>query len=349
MSASFDSYDIANNLGVKRGFALAQNGFTLADSKFSYVDLNEKDKGKFSDVLNNKVKWKESNTDPCELSIKLLQRLRELLKSHFQSSNYRTPDGFTKVPLSHNSFEVVRTSSAFHVFEIEACELQKVDLFELNLAERTVFFVNVHNCLILHGAIAQVTKTGAGTNLYERTLFMRAVKYNIGGHVYSVLDIEHGILRASSANPMVFGPFSASLTFSERDPRYPFRLTEPVPNVTFCLFSICMTSPVLCILQETDNKKKFNEKHKPERSKHESELEHYAALFIRQHVRLDVDKKLLELPDILRIYTKDFGGDKSSVVRFARRKHTKEFAEKVAKLQPKVTFISVDWTPALIM
>ncbi len=37
--------------------------------------------------------------------------------------------------------------------------------------------------------------SGIPTNALQRSSFFSNAKYNIGGHVYSLNDIEHGILR----------------------------------------------------------------------------------------------------------------------------------------------------------
>jgi hypothetical protein len=107
--------------------------------------------------------------------------------------------------------EDILKTSAYRVFELQSSQLQKVDLSALNENEKVLFFTNVYNVAMMHGIIA---KGRPGKNLYERTAFMRSSKYNIAGFVFSLVEIEHGILRANSASPMLFGPFSASMAFS---------------------------------------------------------------------------------------------------------------------------------------
>lgn len=88
---------------------------------------------------------------------------------------------------------------------------QKVELTTLSDNERVLFFTNTYNVAVMH---AIIVRGPPGRNLYERTAFMRNSKYNVGGFVFSLVELEHGILRASSSSPMLFGRFSASMAFA---------------------------------------------------------------------------------------------------------------------------------------
>lgn len=116
----------------------------------------------------------------------------------------------------------MRHSSAFRTFEVESCQLQKVNLAGLNSNQKTLFFLNVYNTIVckcffyeicfadcelvsffwnyifetvfislpVHAIIVQAHKGAPGNNLYERTVFMRTAKYTIGGVAYSALDVS---------------------------------------------------------------------------------------------------------------------------------------------------------------
>jgi hypothetical protein len=87
-------------------------------------------------------------------------------------------------------FDEIISSSAFSAFEAETSELQRTDIANLNTAQRLLFFCNVYNCIAMHSTMVYARKGGVGTNLLERTAFMRAAKYNIGGTIYSMFDVR---------------------------------------------------------------------------------------------------------------------------------------------------------------
>lgn len=71
--------------------------------------------------------------------------------------------------------------------------------------------MNVYNIVTVH---AVIVRGMAWKNVSERTVFLRRGKYNVGGFIYSLIELEHGILRAQSSSPVIFGPFSATMSFS---------------------------------------------------------------------------------------------------------------------------------------
>lgn len=149
-----------------------------------------------------------------------MTKLREILRAACekratpaelsQLKNINASNWF-QMPIVPAMLTDIISSSAYRSFELQASQLQKVDLSSLNDNEKLLFFTNVYNITTVHGFIV---KGLPGKNLYERTSFMRSSKYNIGGFVFSLVEIEHGILRAASSSPMLFGPFSASMAFS---------------------------------------------------------------------------------------------------------------------------------------
>jgi len=52
------------------------------------------------------------------------------------------------------------------------------------------FFINIYNALVIHGYV----EVGPPTHFWQRLAFFRRVSYIIGGHTFSLNDIEHGML-----------------------------------------------------------------------------------------------------------------------------------------------------------
>ena len=92
--------------------------------------------------------------------------------------------------LTPDIFDAIVDTSAYRAFELETCLLQSVNLTNLNTNQRIVFFTNVFNLAHTHGVISVAKKGGPGINLYERTIFLRSVKYNVAGQVFNLLDVS---------------------------------------------------------------------------------------------------------------------------------------------------------------
>jgi hypothetical protein len=87
----------------------------------------------------------------------------------------------------------------------KTAELQRVNLGELTFNIKIAFFVNLYNALVIHGFVV----VGPPTNLYQRLFFYNHTCYSVGGLVYSLNDIEHGILRG---NQKPFASFRRAFT-----------------------------------------------------------------------------------------------------------------------------------------
>jgi hypothetical protein len=280
-----------------------------------------------------------------ELSIHLLQRLREVLKAYAQgptgNSNWkkRTNNGMLKIKIVPEAMQEIQRLSAFKKFEAESCQLQRIELNNLNVNERVVLFVNAFNTLMIHSCIV---KGNPGANLLERTAFLRGARYNIGGHIFSLLDIEHGILRNASTKPMVLGPLSLDMSFAANDPRRKYSLDESKPNVSFALFLACPSSPPLSILSDTFHVDK--------------EMTKLAQQFFQDTVKFDAQDKVINMPALLRVYWADFTDKPNHVLKYVAKvcgpkfhAATKEFLAHIGNSSMKTHFQHFDWTPVFVI
>jgi len=76
-------------------------------------------------------------------------------------------------------------------------DLREVDPSLLSESEKVAFFLNIYNALLIHGIAA----LGAPGSMLERMKMYAAVAYDIGGRIYTLNDIEHGILRRGRPAP----------------------------------------------------------------------------------------------------------------------------------------------------
>merc|ERR1712047_70812 len=92
--------------------------------------------------------------------------------------------------------------------------------------QRKAFFLNIYNSLTLHGMVHQSAIKGALTAPKEVPGFWSITCYNIGGLVYCLDDIEHGVLRANKGHPA-----AKKAQFSNDDPRSNVALTTLDPRL----------------------------------------------------------------------------------------------------------------------
>ena len=149
-----------------------------------------------------KMLWKEvilncgkepSNMPPGIISQNLLASIREI-KSRFCTS------------CGNVSYDEIRKSREYEEYRGLTAALRNFDLELLKGEnERLAFWVNIYNALVVDGII----RVGIKSSVKESIGFFSKIKYVIGGYVFSLSDIEHGILRAN-ARPFdyLFKPFS---------------------------------------------------------------------------------------------------------------------------------------------
>jgi Protein of unknown function, DUF547 len=119
-------------------------------------------------------------------------------------------------------------SEAFAAAETAARALGGVRLDQLTArGERLAFWINVYNALVLHG----IVRLGVRASVRRVWNFFGRVSYRVGGHILSLDDIEHGVLRDNRRRPWpLLRPFGAgdprrSLAVSPPDPRFHFAIT----------------------------------------------------------------------------------------------------------------------------
>jgi hypothetical protein len=121
----------------------------------------------------------------------------------------------------------LRSSQLFADYQSVAGELCGCDLAGLGEDERKAFFINVYNALTVHGlAVAEPLPS----SVLELDRFWALTAYSIGGHLFSLDDIEHGVLRGNKPHPS-----AEQAPFAEDDPRRAFSLEACDARIHFAL------------------------------------------------------------------------------------------------------------------
>lgn len=97
--------------------------------------------------------------------------------------------------------EDIQSTKEFSQFELSSSELQKVSLDKLTNEEKLCFWLNAFNLLALHSNVI----CPSPSTMDGRLNTMSKSKYEISGHIFSLLDIEFSILRNKGTIPEIFG------------------------------------------------------------------------------------------------------------------------------------------------
>lgn len=186
------------------------------------------------------------------------------------------------------------------------------------------FWINLYNALIIHGIFSlDIKKT-----VFEAPKFFKRVSYNIGGKIFSLDLMEHGILRQNRGHPLRFGipqiwPWDQRRRFViPLDPRIHFALN--------CGASSC--PPI--------------RSYDPD--KLDSQLNLATESFISQNLSLVPDQKEIRLSRLFLWYARDFGTSWPTRLRwmipFTKDEETKSVLNKAQSWKRR--FDDYDWSLA---
>lgn len=119
----------------------------------------------------------------------------------------------------------------------QADRLPGVNPAELNTEEqRIAFWLNTWNTLLLH----TLKQEGVPDSLRSVDDLFTAARYCVGGHEFSLDDIEHGILRANARRRLGLGRI-----LGRNDPRLALCMPRVEPMVHFGFYTACTSAPRL--------------------------------------------------------------------------------------------------------
>lgn len=127
----------------------------------------------------------------------------------------------------------------------------------------------------------------------------------------------------------------------ERDPRLEFSLKAPKPLVSFCLFTCCVSSPPLTVLKDV--------------SQVDEDIRRSAINYLSHFSYVDSKSKTAFVPDVVRFYWRDFGGNRNKVLQNVAKLTTSPLRHQIEELveganaKPRVNFIAYDWNETIIL
>ncbi|XP_064800359.1 uncharacterized protein zgc:152951 isoform X2 [Oncorhynchus masou masou] len=224
-------------------------------------------------------------------------------------------------------YKAMSLSPVFERYCELAVQLQRVELLSLTREEKLAFFINTYNALVIHGNV----RMGAPTNMWQRYKFFNYVSYLIGGEVFTLQDIENGVLRGNRK-----GVAQLLKPFSKTDPRLQVALPDAEPLIHFALNCGAMGCPPIKTYTPQDIDSQL-------RTAAESFLENDDGCVV------DSEKGEVRLSQIFKWYKADFGGTDEKLLNWILE-HMGD-SPKRSSLQSvlssgkiKVSYLPYDWS-----
>ncbi|XP_070832553.1 uncharacterized protein [Chaetodon trifascialis] len=251
----------------------------------------------------------------AELSLLLREMILKLFSEHL-SADGKSVD-----------YKGMSLNPAFERYSELAIQLQRVELLSLSREEKLAFFINIYNALVIHGNL----RLGAPTNMWQRYRFFNYVSYLIGGEVFTLQDIENGVLRGNRK-----GVAQLLRPFSKTDPRLQVALPDPEPLIHFALNCGAKGCPPIKTYTPQDI---------------DSQLRTAAEAFLENDDGCVVDsgKREVRLSQIFKWYKDDFGGTDEKLLNWVVE-HMSDSPKKTSLQgvlsagKTKVRFLPYDWS-----
>lgn len=188
----------------------------------------------------------------------------------------------------------LRNSSLFHDYEKLSFALHHVDLNTLRPQARKAFVINLYNALTIHGL---ASLAALPSSVLATRHFWTSTAYVVGDQVFSLDDLEHGILRANHPHPT-----SVKDPFGDDDPRRECALPDLDPRVHFALNCGAKSCPAIRVYTLLNM---------------ESALDAAAATFCQSGgVKANLQHRTLTMSRLFQWYRKDFGRSETEILRW---------------------------------
>ena len=184
---------------------------------------------------------------------------------------------------------------------------------------RIAFWLNVYNSLLLHRL---ATRPARGNMALKPRLFSRTA-YRVGAEVWSLNDIEHGVLRRNARAPLAL-----RRQFRSTDPRFAALPSRLDPRIHFALNCGARSCPRIRVYDPAGL---------------EADLEAATVAYVVAESELDAERGSVRLPGLMRLYRSDFG-DRDEQLRFASARMPALESLLGRDDGPSVSYSRFDWT-----
>ncbi|GAM17511.1 hypothetical protein SAMD00019534_006860 [Acytostelium subglobosum LB1] len=266
-------------------------------------------------ILNTDSEWRDEPRPAHVVAIQLLRNIVNICK------NNRLPD--QQLNIQPLNWAQVQQSPEFAAFARDVAELQSITFDSMQPDYLAAFFINVFNVLTLH---LHFVLGPPNTEVRRKAYSIH--KYNIGGNLFSLCDIQHGILRGNPKNSI-----TRTRQIRGGDVRRQFILPLD-PRYHFALCAVNVALPCLRILS---NERLLEDLHK------------CGEEFCSSKIDICTKKKEISLPRLFSQYATDFGKSRSEMLKYlfqfltmAKRNDLLDTMEKPSYL---CLYRGESWTP----
>lgn len=170
----------------------------------------------------------------------------------------------------------------------------------------------------------------------ERLKVYNLISYQIGDYVYSLNDIEHGILRGNKSPPLIF----SRQPFDKIDPRLEYTL--PIdPRIHFALNCGAKSCPAISFYRVDDIDRQLD----------------IATRAYLQDISVDSKNEIIFLPMLFKWYRDDFGSNDREILSWIRNYIPEELGQQIQQIQDSsnsssslfssakvnIKYLSYDW------
>lgn len=239
-------------------------------------------------------------------------------------ADYISPDGLTV------NYQGIKQSPKYKKYVLASSLLQHVSLTELSEHEKKAFYVNIYNALVIHALCEGLLSDPASS--FSRVVFYARVSYDIGGTVFTLNDIENGLMRRNRRSPLPM----THLPFSLKDPRQQFMLSECDPRIHFALNCGAHSCPPI-------------REYSSEASELDAQLNLATEGFLEAEVIPLKHEGIIRLSMIFLWYQIDFGHTEDQMLEWICLHATKHLAKKIRKMlesspKPVLKYSSYNWS-----
>jgi hypothetical protein len=241
------------------------------------------------------------------LAVELRTRLQAIIAAHADPAT------------GYLDYRAIRAAADFGAFVEVTRGLAGGRSDELKTPEEQIaFWLNLYNALTLHAIIALDIKNGVG----EVDEFFRRVRYDVGGDHFSLVDIEHGVLRQN--RPSRNQP---EVTFPPRDRRLRWLVGRFDPRVHFALMCGARSCPPIRAYDA---------------ARLDAQLDQAARGSVSSDVEVDRRRGRVTLSRIFYWYEDDFSGTVDFVLRHLDPGPTRDWLA-AHRADVRVRYRAYDW------
>jgi Protein of unknown function, DUF547 len=234
------------------------------------------------------------------------------------------------------NYGLMKGSELYSEYKHLVSRLRSVDMALLSSDEKKAFLINIYNGLIIHALVEGLLSSFPGGTLSRLQLYASAA-YRIGDGVYSLNDIENGLLRGNRKPPVPFAGHPFPLTPGSDENRLDLVL-ECDPRIHFALNCGAKGCPPISVYSSDQ----IN-----------TQLDVATRGFLEQGIVVDLVNGTITVSMLFSWYAEDFGGTDAAIIDWIRAHTGDPLAASITELckqcaakgrNPKLLYEPYDWS-----